>query len=68
MGPLLTNGIDPVLPHGLDKRGDPRDSLPRRKRLAAPEKSAEEDEKTVYEENKLESDLDAAEHKLDDLA
>lgn len=68
MDPLLTNGIDPVLLRGLDKRGDPRDSLSRRKRLAAPEKSAEEDEEAVNEENKLEPDPDAPEHKLDDLA
>jgi hypothetical protein len=71
MDPLLTNGIDPALLRGLlDKRDDARDGpLPRRKRPTAPGKSAEEDDaEEVIEENRLEPDPDAPEHKLDDLA
>jgi hypothetical protein len=70
MDPLLTNGIDPALLRGqLDKRDDARDDpLPRRKRPAAPGKAAAEDTEEVNEENRLEPDPDAPEHKLDDLA
>jgi hypothetical protein len=72
MDPLLTNGIDPALLRGLDKRDnasdDARDPPSRRKRPAAPGKSAENDAEEVDEENKLEPDPDASEHKLDDLA
>ena len=62
MDPLITNGIDPALLRVLDKRGDERDPVPRRKRPAVPEKTAEE------EENKEEPGPDTPKHTLDDLA
>jgi hypothetical protein len=64
--PLITNSIDPALLRVLDKRGDERDPVPRRKRPAVPEKTAEEE--AVEEENKEEPGLDTPKHTLDDLA
>lgn len=76
MDPLITNGVDPALLRVLEKRGDARDVLPRRKRGgAAPEKIAEEmtGEETGEEESGAGgagSDfiLDNPKHTLDDLA
>ncbi len=61
MDPLITNGIDPALLRVLEKRGEERDPVPRRKRPVVPEK-------TVEEENKEEPGLDTPKHTLDDLA
>jgi len=60
MDPLITNGIDPALLRVVEKRGDARDSAPRRKRPAVPEKP--------LEENKDEDETDTPKHTLDDLA
>jgi hypothetical protein len=62
MEPLITNGIEPAMLRGLEKRGDARDPVPRRKRPAVPEKTVEEDE------SKEEPGLDTPKHTLDDLA
>jgi len=61
MDPLITNGIDPALLRVLEKRGDARDPVPRRKRPAVPEK-------TLEEENKEDLGLETPKHTLDDLA
>jgi len=63
MDPLITNGIDPALLRVLEKRGDERDPVPRRKRPPVTEKPVEE-----QEENKGEADPDTPKHTLDDLA
>jgi hypothetical protein len=62
MEPLITNGIDPALLRVLEKRGQERDPLPRRKRPGVAEKAIE------TEENSQEPGLDTPQHKLDDLA
>jgi hypothetical protein len=62
MDPFITNGIDPALLRVLEKRGDERDALPRRKRSGVPAKPVEE------EETKQEPDPDTPKHALDDLA
>jgi hypothetical protein len=61
MDPLITNGIDPVLLTVLEKRGDEREVVPRRKRATALEKS-------VDEEVEEEPVSDTPKHFLDDLA
>jgi hypothetical protein len=70
MDPLITNAIDPALLRVLDKRGDERDPVPRRKRPAAPEKPVEEEnaEDENEDENKEEPNPDMPKHALDDLA
>jgi len=55
--PLFTNRIDPGLMRVIEKRGNEREDLPRRRRPAPSEKNTEPDEKP-----------DTAEHELDDLA
>jgi len=67
MDPLITNGIDPALLRVLEKRGDERDPVPRRKRPAVPERPVEE-QVEEQEENKDEADPDTPKHTLDDLA
>lgn len=57
MDPLFTNRIDPGLMRVIEKRGNEREDLPRRRRPAPSEKNTEPDEKP-----------DTAEHELDDLA
>ena len=64
MDPLITNGIDPALSRVLEKRGQEREAVPRRKRPAMPEKTAE----PAGEDNSQELDLDTPKHALDDLA
>ncbi|MGD0414183.1 MAG: hypothetical protein ABSA80_02405 [Terriglobales bacterium] len=61
MDPLITNRIDPVEPRGLEKRGEERDPMPRRKRPAVPEKTDEE-------ELDQEPAPDTPKHAVDDLA
>jgi hypothetical protein len=61
MDPLITNGIDPALLRVLEKRGDERDPVPRRKRPAVPEKAVEE-------ELDQEPGPDTPKHEVDDLA
>ena len=63
MDPLITNGIDPALLRVLEKRGEERDPVPRRKRPAAPENTVED-----AEENNQDPGLDTPKHTLDDLA
>jgi hypothetical protein len=62
MDPLITNGIDAALLRVLEKRGDERDPVPRRKRPAVPEKTVEE------EELNEEPGPDTPKHAVDDLA
>ncbi|MGD0791574.1 MAG: hypothetical protein ABR920_07365 [Terriglobales bacterium] len=62
MDPLITNGIDPALWRVLEKPGNERDPLSRRKRPAVPEKPVEE------EESKEEPGPETPKHTLDDLA
>jgi hypothetical protein len=66
MDPLITNGIDPALLRVLEKRGEAREPLPRRKRVVAPERppEAESDEGEIQ----AASGSDAPRHALDDLA
>lgn len=59
MDPLITNGIDPALLQVLEKRGQERDPVLRRKRPAVPEEVIQE---TAEEEG------DPPKHTLDDLA
>lgn len=66
MDPLITNGVDPVLlggleKRGLEKRGDERLAALRRKRIAALPPSAEA-------ETEVEADPDLPHHTLDDMA
>jgi hypothetical protein len=61
MDPLITNGIDPALLRVIEKRGDERDALPRRKRPAAHAKFS-------GEEIDQELDPETPQHTLDDLA
>jgi hypothetical protein len=61
MDPLITNGIEPVLPGGLEKRSAERDPIPRRK---TPPPSAKPD----AEDDEAELAIDIAKHTLDDLA
>jgi hypothetical protein len=62
MDPLITNGIEPVMLRGLEKRGNERDPLPRRKRPPVSEKTVE------GEESEGELGPEAPKHTLDDLA
>jgi hypothetical protein len=62
MDPLITNGIEPVMLRGLEKRADERD-VPRRKRPAVRVKSVE-----AEEEDSEEPVPDIPKHQLDDLA
>jgi len=61
--PLLTNGIDPSLLRVIEKRGGERDATPRRRRSAAPEKAAKDEERDEAEKNP-----ETPKHILDDLA
>ena len=69
MDPLITNGIDPALLRVLEKRGQEREAVSRRKRPASPRKPGEEEE-NVAEENQKEDEPgpDTPKHALDDLA
>ncbi len=62
MDPLITNGIDPALLRVLEKRGDTREAVPRRRRPPGPGKTVEEPE----EGSQL--DPETPKHTLDDLA
>lgn len=69
MDPLITNGIDAALLRVLEKRGDERAPVPRRRRPAAPQPTVEESEEEELEEkNMQEQDPDTPKHALDDLA
>jgi hypothetical protein len=61
MDPLMTNRIDRALLPGLEKRGDEREPVPRRKRPAVPEKTDEE-------ELDQQPEPDTPKHAVDDLA
>ena len=63
MNPLSANGVEPVILRGLEKRADERDLVPRRKRQAARQKTAKDDE-----EHNEEQVPDIPKHELDDLA
>jgi hypothetical protein len=63
MHPLITNGIEPVMPRGLENRADERDQVPRRKRPVARGKTVED-----HEESTEEPAPDTPKHQLDDLA
>jgi hypothetical protein len=63
MDPLITNGIDPALLQVLEKRGQERDPVLRRKRPVVTEEVPEE----VIEET-AEEEGDPPKHTLDDLA
>jgi hypothetical protein len=63
MDPLITNGIEPVMLRGLEKRADERAPVPRRKRPAVRVKTVEAEEEYTEE-----SGPDIPQHKLDDLA
>jgi hypothetical protein len=67
MDPLITNGIDPALLRVLEKRGQERDSMPRRRRPAE-RQHADKDTNTNEEELKQEQGPDTPKHALDDLA
>jgi hypothetical protein len=63
MNPLSTNGVEPVILRGLEKRADDRDRLPRRKRPAVRAETADDDA-----EHNEEPVPDIPKHQLDDLA
>jgi hypothetical protein len=63
MDPLITNGVDPALLRVLDKHGQERDPVARRKRPPVPEEPPANDE-----ENEQEPGPDTPKHTLDDLA
>ena len=63
MDPLITNGIEPVMLRGLEKRADERDPVPRRKRPAVRMKAVEAEEEYAEEPGH-----GIPQHKLDDLA
>jgi hypothetical protein len=63
MNPLSTNGVEPVMLRGLEKRADERDPQSRQKRRALRGKTAEDDA-----ENSEEPVSDIPKHELDDLA
>jgi hypothetical protein len=58
--PLLTNRLDPALLRVVEKRGNERETTPRRRRPAAPEKTTAEQSD--------EAGPDSPKHELDDLA
>ena len=69
MDPLITNGIDPVLPCALEKRGTERDRSRRQRppvaeRTVDPAESGSEGEA----EPESESESDNPKHTFDDLA
>jgi len=64
MDPLITNGIDPALLRVLEKRGDARETAPRRRRPTVPGKTVDE----AVEESPPEPDSGTPKHALDDLA
>lgn len=68
MHPLSTNGVEPVMLRGLEKRADERDSVPRRKRPAVRAKTIEDHEECTDEDKEEEPALDIPKHHLDDLA
>jgi hypothetical protein len=68
MNPLSTNGVEPVMPRGLENRADERDPVPRRKRPAARGKTVEDHKEYTGEEDKQETSPDTPKHQLDDLA
>jgi len=63
MDPLITNGIDPALLRVLEKRGQERETVSRRKRLPSPEASEEDNKAEDQDEG-----ADGPKHELDDLA
>jgi len=67
MDPLITNGIDPVLPCALEKRGAERDRA-RRQRPLVPEGTVEPEEGGSAPETDAESESDDPKHTFDDLA
>ena len=69
MNPLSTNGVERVMPRGLENRADERDPVPRRKRPAARGKTVEDHEEYTDEDKKEEEPApDIPKHQLDDLA
>ncbi len=69
MDPLITNGIDPALLRIVDRRGQQREAVPRRKRSSSAESPAEANNAAdSADKNKVEPDPDAPKHTLDDLA
>jgi hypothetical protein len=58
--PLLTNRLDPALLRVVEKRSSDRETTPRRRRPAVPEKTTEEKSE--------EPSADTPKHELDDLA
>jgi hypothetical protein len=61
MDPLITNGIDTALLRVIEKRGQERDPMPRRRRSAG-------HPPTDDDELELEPGADTPKHTLDDLA
>src|SRR5947209_6161443 len=49
MDPLITNGVDPALLRVLDKRGDEREQVPRRKRNPSPGRLSNTADKATWE-------------------
>lgn len=69
MHPLSTNGVEPVMQRGLEKRADERDPVPRRKRPAVRGKTIEDHQEYTDKDKKEEAPaLDIPKHHLDDLA
>ena len=64
MDPLITNGIDPALLRVLEKRGDQRDAVPRRKRTVVPDEAIEQ----IDDKDNRDAETDSPKHALDDLA
>ena len=66
MDPLISDGVDPGLLRVIDKRGQERDRELRRRRAPASEPSVKEQPKEPNENE--ETEADAPQHELDDLA
>lgn len=65
MDPLITDGIDPGLLRVIDRRGQERDRELRRRRAPASEPSVQQPKAQTENE---ETEADAPQHELDDLA
>lgn len=70
MDPLITNGIDPALLRVLEKRGQDRDPVLRRRRPAGPvqQSNSNNNEDTDEELLNQATGADAPKHVVDDLA
>ncbi|HKB99133.1 MAG TPA: hypothetical protein VKD23_10130 [Terriglobales bacterium] len=65
---LSTNGVEPVMLRGLEKRANEHGPVPRRERPALRGKTIEGHEEYTDEDKEEEPSFDIPKHHLDDLA